>query len=461
MKEFWIEELNIKNYRGFENATFPLNKQMNVFAGKNGSGKTTVLEALNVMLGAYLAAFKTYVPSQHVFNITSDDPHKAIVSGVEAGVMQTGGIPQYPCTIQSKMHWNAGKETNVESENHIINFKRTVMKEGARTKFDGTNPMQADVVSWEKKISKADNSDKDIILPIVLYLSSARLWNDNSAKLKEEIPKRTDGYIRCLNSKHGLELAFDYIRKLRDVAQEENDGNALGAYEAILGAVNKAMKEELSEGESVIFSTRFSKDIVALKTAEGVIVPFRSLSDGYRNVIRIVLDIATRMCILNPYQKEKALENTPGIVLIDEIDLSLHPTWQKRILRTLREIFPKVQFICATHSPFIIQSLGDGELMSLDQEIESKYSGEGIEDISEEIMGVEMPQYSEKKRKMYLVAKEYMEAVQEGKNETDLEELRVRLMRLQAEYADNPAFMALIKQKYSDKEWDIRSHETD
>ena len=105
------------------------------------------------------------------------------------------------------------------------------------------------------------------------------------------------------------------------------------------------------------------------------------------------------MCILNPYQKENALKNTPGIVVIDEIDLSLHPTWQRKIIGILKELFPKIQFICATHSPFIIQSLEEGELITLDQTLDSEYSGESIEDIAEDVMGVEMVQYSIKNGK--------------------------------------------------------------
>ena len=142
------------------------------------------------------------------------------------------------------------------------------------------------------------------------------------------------------------------------------------------------------------------------------------------------------MCILNPYLKEKALQETPGIVLIDEIDLSLHPTWQKRIIGILKQLFPKIQFICATHSPFIIQSLEEGELITLDQPLESEYSGESIEDISEDIMGVVLPQYSEKKRKIYEASKLYFEALTQAKSQEDIDRLGKRLAELEAEYSE-------------------------
>ena len=69
MCKLQINELTVENFRRFEKKTFEFNPKMTVFAGKNGSGKTALLEAVNVILGAYLAAFKTYVPSRYVFNI--------------------------------------------------------------------------------------------------------------------------------------------------------------------------------------------------------------------------------------------------------------------------------------------------------------------------------------------------------------------------------------------------------
>ena len=126
-----------------------------------------------------------------------------------------------------------------------------------------------------------------------------------------------------------------------------------------MNAVRYSLQEELLPGQQVLYSSRYGG--IAVKNADGTIIDFAALSDGYRNVIKIVTDIATKMCILNPYLQGDTLKKTPGVVVIDELDLSLHPTWQRRIVRILKELFPKVQFICATHSPFIVQSLEEME----------------------------------------------------------------------------------------------------
>ena len=455
MCNFRIKELTVTNYRKFERKTFQLNPTMNVFAGKNGSGKTAALEAAVVMMGAYLSAYKTYVPSQYVFNLSGDpengDAHKKVLTSQQEDVLTAGGVAQYPCKVSCTAIW--GEESNE------ISFQRIIEKEGSRTKFNGKNPMQPKVVEWEEAISKADHSDETSILPLVLYLSSARLWNENNSTKKKSLYGRTEAFNHCLDKKHGAELAFGYIRKFKNVAVEERDGKSFPAYAAILDAINEAFGDELSPGERVIFSTRYERDIVALQMKDGTVVPFTSLSDGYRNVIKIIVDIATRMCILNPYQKENVLKNTPGIVVIDEIDLSLHPTWQRKIIGILKELFPKIQFICATHSPFIIQSLEEGELITLDQQLDSEYSGESIEDIAEDVMGVEMAQYSEKKRKMYKAAQNYLKALEQAESQEDLDALRNEMDRLEAMYSENPAYLALIEQENLVKKQEVKDNE--
>ena len=100
MCNFRIKELTVTNYRKFEQKTFQLNPTMNVFAGKNGSGKTAALEAAVVMMGAYLSAYKTYVPSQYVFNLSGDpengDAHKKVLTSQQEDVLTAGGGSTVP-----------------------------------------------------------------------------------------------------------------------------------------------------------------------------------------------------------------------------------------------------------------------------------------------------------------------------------------------------------------------------
>lgn len=91
------------------------------------------------------------------------------------------------------------------------------------------------------------------------------------------------------------------------------------------------------------------------------------MSDGYRGTLNLVADIARRMAMLNPALCDKVLE-APGVVMIDEIDLHLHPKWQAKILGDLADIFPNVQFIVTTHSPIVVASVPRENVRMLDDE---------------------------------------------------------------------------------------------
>ena len=442
MEQFYLKDIELFHFRKFENVTYELNPRMNVIIGKNASGKTAILEAATVILGAYLTAFKEYVPSRFGHNISDSDVLKKTLKQVKK-VAVTATVQQFPCKISSHFIWDKSLKKCV----------RSLEKAGGRTKFIGKNPMREVVEGWEKAIREADGSDAGQIYPLVLYLSSARLWNENRTGEMDRIPGRTDAYQRCLDPKRGNQTPFEYIKLLGNLASEENDGKPLPAYEVIMDAVKYSLKEELEPGQQVLYSSRYGE--IAVKNSDGTVINFSALSDGYRNVIKIVTDIATKMCILNPYLEKDTLKLTPGIVVIDELDLSLHPTWQRRIIRILKELFPKVQFICATHSPFIIQSLEPGELIALDTILDEEYSGQSIEDIAEDIMDVPIVQYSEKKVKMYQAADAYFKALKGASSEEELQALKEKLDVLSAEYSDNPAYNAWMQQKYLEKRAEI------
>lgn len=443
MKEFYLKNITLHNFRRFEDTIYELNPQMNVFIGKNASGKTTVLEAATVILGAYLSSFKQYVPSRFVQNISDRDVMRKSLQAMK-NVATTSGVSQYPCIVESE----------VAFDGMVAECKRSLEKEGGRTKSLGKNVLREVVSEWEEAIKAADGSDMQQIYPLILYLSSARLWNENRIGEIDKIPSRTDAYQRCLDQKRSSQSSFEYIRLLGNLASEENDGKPLPAYEVIMNAVRYSLQEELLPGQQVLYSSRYGG--IAVKNADGTIIDFAALSDGYRNVIKIVTDIATKMCILNPYLQGDTLKKTPGVVVIDELDLSLHPTWQRRIVRILKELFPKVQFICATHSPFIVQSLEDGELIVLDGKLDEEYSGQSIEDISEDIMQVPIVQYSEKKLKMYEVAEKYFHALKKCTTEEQLGKLKEELDYWSSIYSDNPAYSALMKQKYLEKKMEMK-----
>jgi hypothetical protein len=202
-------------------------------------------------------------------------------------------------------------------------------------------------------------------------------------------------------------------------------------------------------------------------------LPFSELSDGYRNVVAIVADLAIKAAMLNPQLAEKALDFTPGVVLIDELDLHLHPRWQRRIIEDLRRTFPKVQFICTTHSPFLIQTLRSGDELivlaspedhthdndEINEEDEAftgvttdKLDNLGIETIARGIMGVDA-EASPRYIAMLEAAKGYLAELDEASRAPAdrLEEYKRQLSERLAPFADNPAFQAVLEAERTDK----------
>lgn len=102
MENFCLTQLKLNNYRKFDEITLNLNPRMNVVIGKNVSGKTTFLEVVNVMLGAYLAAYKRYVPSQYVRNIGESDVLQKSIRQTSPDMEIASAIP---CTISCDMIW--------------------------------------------------------------------------------------------------------------------------------------------------------------------------------------------------------------------------------------------------------------------------------------------------------------------------------------------------------------------
>ena len=136
----------------------------------------------------------------------------------------------------------------------------------------------------------------------------------------------------------------------------------------MLRAVSEAIKNNISNCEDLIFDVKMGDLIITLKKENGEIekMPFHMLSDGVRSMLAMVMEIAFRCYLLNPHLNERAAKETSGIVLIDEIDLHLHPEWQKKVITDIQRTFPNIQFIVTTHAPLVIGSLTYGKIYTIE-----------------------------------------------------------------------------------------------
>jgi hypothetical protein len=205
------------------------------------------------------------------------------------------------------------------------------------------------------------------------------------------------------------------------------------------------------------------KDIVL--SIDGVAQPFANLSAGQRTMLALVADIAIKAVTQNNYlvphdelgpdngSLPRVLTDTPGVVLIDEIDVHLHPRWQRRVVEDLRTTFPRIQFVATTHSPFIVQSMRTEELRNLHGQAIPDLGNVGVEQIARGLMNVPRPDVGQRYDQMVEVAKDYLLQLEEVNHhpQEKLAAFEDALARDIAPYADNPAFQAFLELKREGK----------
>lgn len=119
-------------------------------------------------------------------------------------------------------------------------------------------------------------------------------------------------------------------------------------------------------------------------------LPLHYLSDGAKSILATVADIAYRMATLNPHLREAVTTETAGVVLIDELDMHLHPSWQRKIIDSLRRTFPRLQFVFTTYSPTVLTNVPKENIRMLNDGIvitpTSNTYGHDVNSILREIM---------------------------------------------------------------------------
>lgn len=395
-----LRQLILKNYRGFESErVFEFSDRFTVIAGINGRGKTAVLDASAFILYRFLKALD--LASGGSRTIAADDVFTGADSAKVTMRANCGGIP--------------------------VEFSATRNQRTKRVRPSGlTRAVKDNIVNIYGDPNRPDDQ-----APLAVYYTTDRAGFRLPNKLPTTIAEGQQlAYAGALVNR--LVDYKDFMARWR-VWIDRRD-------ERVTSAFYRALQAFLEDFGDLEVSAKPPR-LTIRKGAERFSIS--QFSDGERSFIAILADLVRRLSLANP-ELEDPLQGH-GVVLIDELELHLHPRWQREIVRKLRGTFSNIQFIGTTHSPFLIQSLQPGELINLEPDEPSEYADRSIEDIAEHVMGVALPQKSRRYLEMMESAEIYFRLVRENAEPELVHAAEDRLNEQSIPFSSDPAFQALLK----------------
>lgn len=347
-----FKKVQIQNYKAIKDMQLHFSPGVNLLIGDNGVGKTSVLDALSVALGGFLSG----VTGVSVSGIQKEDVRIETkrVAGASAAVEY-----MTPTMIKCEM----------EVDGKTFEWART--RDGESSEY-GTKLLNRKIANYAAKLT----NDASKTLPLISYMSTMRVSSSKRGAYGSSSKKLNDrrcGYIGCLGS--GLDIKGIKEWCLNMEMEAFHQERPIPEYESFKGAVSEVMQKmsTLEISPSIAYSKLFQD--IAYFEGENML-PISYLSAGYQSLLWMTMDFAYRLALLNPGQSD--YHQATGVVLIDELDMHLHPKWQWNALHALEDVFPKIQFIIATHSPIIISSCKNGQLIRLEPEQKVSYLEEAF-----------------------------------------------------------------------------------
>jgi predicted ATP-binding protein involved in virulence len=423
-----IETLYLKNFRNVEEQTYTFNPHFTALIGINGTGKSTWLHALRVACGAYFLD----IPPQEV--------NRRHVVPDEIRLTSNGFLMQHlPVIVEAKGYFSERTQP--------ITWRRQVQEGKKNTTYAAADVGEIKSIGKQKYDTMKTGSD-DLNLPIIAFFGTSRVHGtgrNRETRIGRQIFK--EGYHSWLEMRSTV-YRYDSWLTTYDILVTEGKEYPLSKqiFYDTLFAANPYIKKIAFVGTELWLKVQMKDE-----TAE--YLPMHLHSDGIIAFTEMVAELAYRCIVLNGSKQERAIIDTNGVVMIDELDLHLHPNWQRHVVSDLKNAFPNIQFVATTHSPFIVQSLAKDELINLDLEsgeegLESDPTNYGIEDVAEIEMGVENVARSEVFAEKVEVASQYYQLISKGKtSETDEEvaQLRQKLNDLEERFSDDATFVATLK----------------
>ncbi|MGB5632205.1 MAG: AAA family ATPase, partial [Waterburya sp.] len=362
-----VKQLKINSFRGIKDLTldFDLNEPT-VFIGINGVGKSSILDCLAILLSWFTARLQNPQGSGIHFNETDiNNKNKETHNQIKVNTSNLGDI-----------EWSLTK-----------------VKKG-RSKDTSSNLIQ--LKKLLEKIREQLNENNFVSLPLAVYYPTNRAVIDVSLRIKKKhLFDPINAYDLAL-AKEAIDFRrfFEWFRNREDLENEKYRYNEQSEDQQ-LATVRKAIYQMIP-GFYNLRVQRLPLRMTLEKEDQTLII--NQLSSGEKCLLAMVGDLARRLAIANP-DCQDALQGE-AIVLIDEIELHLHPEWQRNIISALKRTFPNCQFIITTHSPQVLSHIQPKNIYVLEatdegiiaRKPESSF-GRDSNSILEDIMGVpERPQ---------------------------------------------------------------------
>ena len=342
-----VTSLKLTNLRAIETAEFQFQPGFNLIVGVNGVGKSTVLDALRICISRILPSMtesRAKAISFAISDIRSGFPF------LDAELSLTIGVDEFRFTRrQWRETFAADDVENIEKlRREILDSER--LRDRARNLLRELGESQGVFDSDAFAPSKAELKKAAYtatVVPNCVFFSTNRSVASYASTAKSRATGgKSAAYAEALVPRPMYVVQFADWMRVQEALAKEHDaaGRHLQVLQSAVARFLPAYENLRPTDEK---SSRLTID------QGGIALDVGQLSDGERGVLALVLDIARRLSQANP-TLDDPLSEGHTVVLIDEIDLHLHPTWQRRIVKNLTETFPKCQFIATTHSPQII-----------------------------------------------------------------------------------------------------------
>ncbi|CAG9179003.1 AAA family ATPase [Cupriavidus pampae] len=347
-----LERLHLKSFRCFDELTVDFGERLTVIVADSGGGKTALLDAVAIGLGRCTTKLRGLTRStikETDFRISEDERYEPYVMLAWEAESHDG----------QPIAWLIGRRRDVAVTGATI---RESMSHAQLTLMQrGLKAINAYVLS----LVDADSKQSPYFLPVVVYYVANRATRDE-LRDRTDFKKtclRFDALAGALNPISRFRAAFEWFRaKEDDERREQRSRQDFDYRHPVLEMVRNALERILPTGfrnpRTILSPPRFviDRDMPDHSTQT---LRISQLSDGFRAVLALTMDLASRMLQANGNGLPADMEginplDLPGIALIDQVDLHLHPAWQRRILTDLMRTFSQTQFIVSTNSPQVL-----------------------------------------------------------------------------------------------------------